>query len=128
MSCSALARRAFARLDIDPAKGREMALHGARAWNDLPANFSFDPEGGEGAGFLVGAYACAGTGGSDLLITLSLPEEALALEGKGKGRKALALVYWLLARQLLRERGDIPPDGDLQVPVEEFEAKLSEIR
>ena len=90
MSCSALARRAFARLDIDPAKGREMALHGARAWNDLPANFSFDPEGGEGAGFLVGAYACAGTGGSDLLITLSLPEEALALEGKGKGRKALA--------------------------------------
>jgi len=41
-----------------------------------------------------------------------------------KGRKALALVYWLLARQVLRERGEIPPDGDLPIPPEEFEAKV----
>ncbi|MDI9620091.1 MAG: 30S ribosomal protein S2 [Candidatus Nezhaarchaeota archaeon] len=41
-----------------------------------------------------------------------------------RGRKSLALVYWLLARQVLRERGIIPPDGDLTVPVSEFEAKV----
>ena len=30
-----------------------------------------------------------------------------------KGRKAIALVYWLLARQLLRERGTIGPEDEL---------------
>ncbi|MCS7386447.1 MAG: 30S ribosomal protein S2 [Candidatus Methanomethylicota archaeon] len=47
----------------------------------------------------------------------------LIIPVNNKGRKALALTYWLLARQVLRERGDIPPDGDLPVSVEEFEAK-----
>lgn len=41
-----------------------------------------------------------------------------------KGRKALALIYWLLARQVLRERGEIPPDGDLPASPSEFEAKI----
>jgi len=49
----------------------------------------------------------------------------LVIPANNKGRKALAMVYWLLARQLLRERGVIPPDGDLSVPVEEFETKLT---
>ena len=40
-----------------------------------------------------------------------------------KGRKSLAFAYRLLARQVLRERGEIPPDGDIAFPVEEFEAK-----
>lgn len=48
----------------------------------------------------------------------------LIIPANNKGRKALAMVYWLLARQLLRERGAIPPDGDLQIPVEDFETKL----
>ncbi len=52
----------------------------------------------------------------------------LIIPTNNKGRKALALVYWLLARQLLRERGEIPADGDLQIPVEEFETKLAEAR
>ncbi len=47
----------------------------------------------------------------------------LIIPVNNKGRKALALTYWLLARQVLRERGDIPPDGDIPVSVEEFEAK-----
>jgi len=41
-----------------------------------------------------------------------------------KGRKALALIYWLLARQVLRERGELPPEGELPIPVEEFETKI----
>jgi len=40
-----------------------------------------------------------------------------------KGRKALALVYWLLARQVLRERGELAPDKPFEVSVEEFETK-----
>jgi small subunit ribosomal protein S2 len=42
-----------------------------------------------------------------------------------KGRRALAVVFWLLARQVLRERGELAADKDLSVPVEDFEAKIS---
>ncbi len=50
----------------------------------------------------------------------------LVIPTNNKGRRALAVIYWLLARQILRERGEIPPDGDLQIPMEEFEVKLTE--
>ena len=49
----------------------------------------------------------------------------LVIPTNNKGRRALATVYWLLARQVLRERGEIPPDGDLDTPIEEFEVKLT---
>jgi len=48
----------------------------------------------------------------------------LIIPANNKGRKALALLYWLLARQVLRERGDIPPNGELPVSVDEFETKI----
>jgi small subunit ribosomal protein S2 len=41
-----------------------------------------------------------------------------------KGRKAIALVYWLLARQLLRERGTIGPEDSLDVEASDFELKF----
>jgi small subunit ribosomal protein S2 len=44
-----------------------------------------------------------------------------------KGRKALATAYWLLARQLLIERGELPPKGELPITIDEFETKLAEI-
>ncbi len=47
----------------------------------------------------------------------------LIIPANNKGRKSLALIYWLLARQVLRERGELAPDAELPVPVEEFEAK-----
>jgi len=50
----------------------------------------------------------------------------LVIPTNNKGRKSLAVVYWLLARQILRERGEIPPEGDLPIPIEEFEVKLVE--
>jgi len=46
----------------------------------------------------------------------------LIIPCNNKGRKALALVYWLLARQILRERGELAQDQDLDIPVSEFEA------
>jgi len=42
-----------------------------------------------------------------------------------KGRRALAVVYWLLARQVLRERGELPQDGNIQLTVDDFETKLT---
>jgi len=42
-----------------------------------------------------------------------------------KGRRALAVIYWLLARQILRERGEIPPDGSPTFSIDDFEVKLT---
>lgn len=41
-----------------------------------------------------------------------------------KGRRALALVYWLLAREVLRARGEIPPDGTITPTIEDFTFKV----
>jgi len=46
----------------------------------------------------------------------------LVIPGNNKGRRSLATLYWLLARQILRERGEIAPDADLEIPIDEFEA------
>lgn len=51
----------------------------------------------------------------------------LIIPANNKGRKALALLYWLLTRQVLRERGDIPPNGELPVSVDEFETKIVKV-
>jgi len=50
----------------------------------------------------------------------------LVIPTNNKGRRALAVVYWLLARQILRERGEIPPDGDIPLSIDDFEVKLVE--
>jgi small subunit ribosomal protein S2 len=42
-----------------------------------------------------------------------------------KGRRALAVIYWLLARQILREKGELPPDGSPTVSIDDFEVKLA---
>ncbi|MEM0058287.1 MAG: 30S ribosomal protein S2 [Candidatus Bathyarchaeia archaeon] len=49
----------------------------------------------------------------------------LVIPTNNKGRRALAVIYWLLARQVLRERGELPPDKDPPLTIEDFEAKIS---
>jgi small subunit ribosomal protein S2 len=49
----------------------------------------------------------------------------LVISTNNKGRRALAIIYWLLARQTLREKGELPPDKDLPLTVEDFETKVS---
>jgi small subunit ribosomal protein S2 len=49
----------------------------------------------------------------------------LVIPTNNKGRRALAVVFWLLARQILRERGELPIDKDPPATIEDFEAKLS---
>ena len=51
----------------------------------------------------------------------------LAIPVNNKGRKALAMVFWLLARQVLRDRGELPPDGGIPQTVDDFETKLTAI-
>ncbi|KPU63188.1 30S ribosomal protein S2 [Thermococcus sp. EP1] len=48
----------------------------------------------------------------------------LAIPTNNKGRKALALIYWVLAREVLFNRGDITSREDFKVPVEEFEMRI----
>ena len=52
----------------------------------------------------------------------------LVIPTNNKGRRALAVIYWILARQILRERGEIPPDEDLSQSIEDFEIKLTRER
>jgi small subunit ribosomal protein S2 len=46
----------------------------------------------------------------------------LAIPANNKGRKSLALLYWILTRQILRERGVIGPSDNLPVGPEAFES------
>jgi small subunit ribosomal protein S2 len=46
----------------------------------------------------------------------------MAIPANNKGRKALALVYWLLARQVLKERGSISTDEEFPAKLEDFES------
>ncbi|MFX0169849.1 MAG: 30S ribosomal protein S2 [Candidatus Hodarchaeota archaeon] len=48
----------------------------------------------------------------------------LAVPCNNKGRKSLSLAYWLLARQVIRERGQLAPDAEFPFKVEDFEATL----
>lgn len=50
----------------------------------------------------------------------------LVIPINNKGRRSLATVYWLLAREVLKARGEISQDGTLQVSLDSFETKLVE--
>lgn len=41
-----------------------------------------------------------------------------------KGRRALALIYWLLTKAIMKEQGKIKSDGDFKATVEDFEAEI----
>jgi small subunit ribosomal protein S2 len=48
----------------------------------------------------------------------------LVVPANNKGRKSLALLYWILTRQIMRERGVVPANADLPEPPSEFEAPV----
>jgi small subunit ribosomal protein S2 len=41
-----------------------------------------------------------------------------------KGRRSLALVYWILTREILKAQGKLAADGDFTLTVDDFEATL----
>jgi small subunit ribosomal protein S2 len=48
----------------------------------------------------------------------------LVIPTNNKGRRALALVYWLLTRAILKEKGKIKSYDDFTTQVEDFEAAI----
>lgn len=48
----------------------------------------------------------------------------IVLPVNNKGRKAIALVYWLLAREILKAKGILGEDEDLEVQPADFELKI----
>jgi small subunit ribosomal protein S2 len=48
----------------------------------------------------------------------------LVIPVNNKGRRSLAIVYWLLAREILRERGQLPISGEFGATIEDFETTL----
>ena len=54
----------------------------------------------------------------------SISNVDLVIPINNKGRRSLAIAYWLLCRQVKRELNEIPPDGDFPVSIDDFEATL----
>jgi small subunit ribosomal protein S2 len=52
----------------------------------------------------------------------------LIIPGNNKGKKSLAIVYWILAREILKARGDIKTDAEFTRNVEDFEARVARER
>jgi small subunit ribosomal protein S2 len=50
----------------------------------------------------------------------------LVIPANNRGRKALATVYWLLAREVLKKQGNIKSDNEMKVSIDDFETKLVE--
>ena len=48
----------------------------------------------------------------------------VAIPTNNKGRKALALIYWILAREILYNRKEIESREDFKIPVEDFEMRI----
>ena len=48
----------------------------------------------------------------------------IVVPGNNKGRRSLALIYWLMTREILRIKGELPADGELEETIDDFEAPL----
>ena len=51
----------------------------------------------------------------------------LVIPANNRGRKALATVYWLLAREILIQKGELTEDQDMKYEIDDFETKIKEI-
>ena len=50
----------------------------------------------------------------------------LVIPANNRGRKALATIYWLLAREILLEKGEIKNDDQMKYEIDDFETKITE--
>ena len=48
----------------------------------------------------------------------------IIVPGNNKGRRSLALIYWLMAREILRMKGELTADGELEETIDDYEAPL----
>jgi len=50
----------------------------------------------------------------------------LVIPANNRGRKSLATIYWLLAHEILVERGELKEDEPLKYEIDDFETKITE--
>jgi len=50
----------------------------------------------------------------------------LVIPANNRGRKSLATVYWLLAREILLEKGQLKDDEQMKYEIDDFETKITE--
>ena len=50
----------------------------------------------------------------------------LVIPANNRGRKSLATVYWLLAREILVQKGELKEDEPLKYEIDDFETKITE--
>ena len=50
----------------------------------------------------------------------------LIIPANNRGRKSLATIYWLLAREILILKGDLKEDQDMKYEIDDFETKIEE--
>jgi len=50
----------------------------------------------------------------------------LVIPANNRGRKSLATIYWLLAREILLEKGEIKNDDQMKYEIDDFETKITE--
>jgi len=48
----------------------------------------------------------------------------IVIPPNNKGRRALACIYWLLTREVLKARGQLLDDADFKLTIDDFEASL----
>ena len=48
----------------------------------------------------------------------------MVIPTNNKGRRALAFIYWLLAREVLKARGELKSDDEYKYTIDDFEAPL----
>ena len=51
----------------------------------------------------------------------------LVIPANNRGRKSLATVYWLLAREILIQKGELTEDQDMKYEIDDFETKIKDI-
>ena len=51
----------------------------------------------------------------------------LVIPANNRGRKALATVFWLLAREILIQKGELKEDQDMKYEIDDFETKIKDI-
>ena len=51
----------------------------------------------------------------------------LVIPANNRGRKAVATIYWLLARQILVEKGELKGNEEPKFVIEDFETKMADV-
>lgn len=45
----------------------------------------------------------------------------LVIPMNNKGRRALAIAFWLIAKEVLKEKNELPPNGEMHYSIDDFE-------